>query len=639
MAGQKNHTGNTDPYIVIQTHADKAETAEAKPIDYENYPGYKKSFFLSLYDKLPPHQKDERPFYAAGRKYFATYLNGELKKQLQKQGYKEPQWYINFLAYIFNKANTNHLPTPVDEVLKYYKDERPSNEQKEALKRTLTLLHRHGMVLYYNTPQLQSHVWLNPQELVKHIQQNVLKKEMITLSQRNVVEKKDFEMLFKKDHKILLLLLEQKVVFLHKPSDKPEDDEYIIPNFLPMAKDTDPDFYLFGMGLAQPDFVIKFNDFLPFGFINQLICFFGKQPDVKKFWRNQLLFTLNKEVRVLIQLDFAVLTIKIFIEKLSGKTPDLKKVQNYLFYAILALYWDRWEPLGYEEINTVGNKSQNNQENESKESAANSSEGELIKQQKKDKTHDEIVLEGAAKYRAENWQQLQRNAEYIPADAYLSVDNERYIYYKDLFNLNEGYTINSYLVSNGRIDITKGKAIAAAPFAPFTFKKIPGMKKVFISYSHDDINYRQTLQQYLVNVERDNLIEIWQDGLIQAGDDWDKKIRHSLETADICIMLLSQAFIASNYIHEVEFEAIMKKRKSENCKIIPVLIRDCDWKNWKVSPSDVKDSVTNEKPEYAIGSYQFLPIENKRLKPVVKFEHPEEAWLQVVETVRSFCKA
>ena len=55
-----------------------------------------------------------------------------------------------------------------------------------------------------------------------------------------------------------------------------------------------------------------------------MICFFGKQPDVKKFWRNQLLFTLNKEARILIELDFKLLQVRVYIQKLmdSSTTED-----------------------------------------------------------------------------------------------------------------------------------------------------------------------------------------------------------------------------------------------------------------------------------------------------------------------------
>jgi hypothetical protein len=145
-------------------------------------------------------------------------------------------------------------------------------------------------------------------------------------------------------------------------------------------------------------------------------------------------------------------------------------------------------------------------------------------------------------------------------------------------------------------------------FLPETMKK-----HVFISYSHDNIAFRQELQKFLVNIERGNLIEIWQDGMIETGDDWDEKIKENLKNADICILLVSQNFIASNYVHEIEFKKIMEKRVKENCRIIPVLIKQSDWQNWKVYPDDISNKLTEAQiKDYSIGRFQFLPVDNKK---------------------------
>jgi internalin A len=90
---------------------------------------------------------------------------------------------------------------------------------------------------------------------------------------------------------ILAILEKQKVIFKHEYADD-GGTEYILPNFLPLAETEQADFDLFTFGLTNPAFVLHFQDFLPVGLINQLICFFGRQPDRKKFWRNQIVFLL-----------------------------------------------------------------------------------------------------------------------------------------------------------------------------------------------------------------------------------------------------------------------------------------------------------------------------------------------------------
>ncbi len=157
--------------------------------------------------------------------------------------------------------------------------------------------------------------------------------------------------------------------------------------------------------------------------------------------------------------------------------------------------------------------------------------------------------------------------------------------------------------------------------------------KVFISYSHDDIEYRKELQTYLINLERDKIIEIWQDSQINPGEQWDAKIKTTLEGADIIILLVSQSFIASNYVHEVEMRKSLKKVEEGSTKIIPVLLKNCDWKAWKVLPEDVKEEIEGKKG--SMGSYQFFPMdENQRLRPVNRWEFQEDVWTKLADYIR-----
>jgi hypothetical protein len=483
-------------------------------------------------------------------------------------------------------------------------------EKLQSLQTNVITLDRHGLILYYPDKGLEKIAWLNIEALVEYIQNEVLSKKIIKNEKPGIVAKEAFEKLT--DEKTLRLLIKQKVLFLHKPSEiKPELDEYIIPNYLPLTNQNDPEYQLFIFGMLNPSFIIKFDDFIPFGFINRMICFYGQEPDVKKFWRNQLLFTLQKDARILIQLDFEQLKIKVHFQMLSAATE--KFIEEYLFFSIMALYRD----YGSESIFTY-------------KEFTDYKNGSIIEE-------EGIVNKNS---KSNIWFDFQNNIECVPSDVYISLDNVRFISYRDLFQLESTqYKIKSFSIEVGRINKTEVKEILVSPFSAFTTQKLPAMKKVFISYSHDDIQYRQEMQKYLVNLERDGLIEIWQDGLIQAGEDWDKKIKAGLENADLSIMLLSQSFITSNYIHEVEFRKIMEKRMNGNSRILPVLVKACDWKNWKVYPKDVLAELNEENSkDYKIGTFQFLPIDDeKRVKPLNKWSFPEDAWLQVSDSIKSFC--
>ncbi len=601
--------GHPDPYIMIQTHADEKGSEEAPLLDYSLYKGYKKSFFLSF---ALIEDKNDRPFYEAGKAFFQAYFEKEVRSLLRSPEHtkEEPQWYIDFIQPILDKKDASPYPVLLkDMLLEYKKDEKDDSEKLRSLKTNLNILHSHGLVLYYEEEGLEDIVWLNPQALVKYIQETILSKKIITDKKNGAIAKNDFDK--QVDEKTLKMLFLQKVIFLHQPNiANPELDEYIIPNYLPVVNVNDIDYQLFTFGISKPGFIIKFDDFIPFGFINKMICFYGQQPDVKKFWRNQLLFTLHNEARVLIQLDFERLKIKVHFQLLNQVALDEKLLIEYLFFTLMALYWN------FENSNIL-------------------SFAKFLEYKRK------LVNKMEFNHEYSSWIDLHEDDDCIPRDGFISLDDNRYVRYKELFELpDKEYRIKSYSIKDGRINKEDVKEIPVSLFAAFTNKKLAVMKNVFISYSHDDIQFRQQMETYLINLKRDGLINVWQDGQLQPGDDWDMAIKSSLQKADICIMLLSQSFIVSNYVHEVEFKAVMENRKSDNCRIIPVLIKACDWKNWKVYPQEVLDTMSKEdNTNYKIASFQFLPLdENQRLKPLNKWQYPEDAWLSVEQAIRSFCK-
>ncbi|MEM6966137.1 MAG: toll/interleukin-1 receptor domain-containing protein [Bacteroidota bacterium] len=103
------------------------------------------------------------------------------------------------------------------------------------------------------------------------------------------------------------------------------------------------------------------------------------------------------------------------------------------------------------------------------------------------------------------------------------------------------------------------------------------MKKVFLSYSHRDEDFKDELKKHLIPLVRMQEIEIWDDRDIQAGDYWDDEINNALESADIVLLLISTDFIASTYCYEKELERSMERVKEGTCRVIPVIIRTCKW--------------------------------------------------------------
>jgi internalin A len=104
------------------------------------------------------------------------------------------------------------------------------------------------------------------------------------------------------------------------------------------------------------------------------------------------------------------------------------------------------------------------------------------------------------------------------------------------------------------------------------------MKKVFISYSKADAFYLTKLENHLSVLKRNGTISTWNCRELLAGDKWDGKIKKELEEADIIIFLVSDDFLATDYIYDIEIKrAIEREETDPNVRVIPVILRSCYW--------------------------------------------------------------
>ncbi|MEM1953580.1 MAG: toll/interleukin-1 receptor domain-containing protein [Candidatus Caldarchaeum sp.] len=123
------------------------------------------------------------------------------------------------------------------------------------------------------------------------------------------------------------------------------------------------------------------------------------------------------------------------------------------------------------------------------------------------------------------------------------------------------------------------KFIAEALEHPELFSNRPRteteINKVFISYSHKDIEFLQRLLVHLRPLEKEGLIDLWADTKIKAGDKWKAEIENALRHARVAILLISADFLASQFIVENELPPILAKAEMEGTRIIPVIVKPC----------------------------------------------------------------
>jgi hypothetical protein len=119
------------------------------------------------------------------------------------------------------------------------------------------------------------------------------------------------------------------------------------------------------------------------------------------------------------------------------------------------------------------------------------------------------------------------------------------------------------------------------------------MATAFISYSHRDEAFRQELEIHLAPLRRQNLLSIWHDRRITAGDALDGAISENLESADLILMLISADFVASEYCYAREMTRALERHDAKAARAISIICRPCDFNglpfaNFVLLPTDAK---------------------------------------------------
>ena len=469
-----------------------------------------------------------------------------LKESLQESLFVEEKFYKHradaFKEYIENWKEICCEGTywRKTDLVRYLKEEYITWRELDDVEVDLILgrFMRSGMLLWYRYDyKLKDKIWIKP----GHVQERIRELLNKNFGIEGIVDRETFE-----GHKLFSelgdLLLKQQVVFKDETKDK---TEYIIPQSLPLNPKDDVLYSIAIDGLSLI-FSLKFQNFMPIGIMNRLICLFGKNPEKKSYSRYEMIFTYKQKHKVRLKCNMVALTLEIYMNEIKEKLSNaiIADLFQYCLVAYHGLTEDDLPPL--------------------------SQDNEVA-------FEESIRQEGDKERLFEELKNLEK-----PEDLMISLDGRYYALFRELQNISQNpnrVTVHCH-GNSGNIYNEQGNNDAktieypAYRFNPFIEKKKPVAAKLFISYAHKDFEIKNRLLTHLKVMKRQKLVEIWDDGMIMPGEYWDDRIIGEIERCDIFVMLLSPDFLASEYIWKRELD----KFKDTEKKCFIILLGECDYK-------------------------------------------------------------
>ena len=550
--------------LVVQTHADRDRQENLKGAAFS----VQEEFYIALErEKLGTETLDsllkERD--EAAQRYLHLRLEEEIAHLNEKMSIDVTKSEKSLYAYIIKGENRekSHSPIRIEDLrqaMPGYTDSRSS------LMGELHQLYLYGEVLYYKDDEkLSKLVWLDPEVTVKHIHTNILNKDSVGTG---VVAK---EKLLEDNDEYLIRLLELEKV-IHK-----NGEEYIIPGYLPLA-DGDEMYEWLKLSYLQPNITLKFEHFIPFGLINQLICYYGQgKNELKKFWRDQLFFTLvnmpsekqctkreengflpYEEERVpdtypegrymvWISLNHELLTIEVYIKPIDqGIEPQVSQVERMILQDVLDMYWSNIPPSNSERY-----LSRRRQEH---------------RRLRQDFPIEDLYISTS------KLPLCQERRLFVKLDFIDHYDPEKGIVEA---GGSRGMAV-AYPLNEGELDKEQAQLISLRSFQHLTDNKHIGkMKKVFISYSKDDKAEQKVCLQFFKPLEDEGLVTIYYDERTEAGAEIHPTIHKEISEADVIVVLVSPSLLSTDYITRLELPLAKKLRK----RIYPFILKPCMWED------------------------------------------------------------
>jgi hypothetical protein len=130
---------------------------------------------------------------------------------------------------------------------------------------------------------------------------------------------------------------------------------------------------------------------------------------------------------------------------------------------------------------------------------------------------------------------------------------------------------------------------------------------IFVSYSHADEKWRKGFEIISKPLSRSEGMRFWSDRDLKAGE-WEPQIENAMKDAIAAVLLVSDNFLASDYIIDKELPFLLRAHKTRDLMIFWAYLEPCDLKRYPEITRFQAMSTGNLEPMSKLTEWQWKEI-------------------------------